>query len=287
MTAPDAITDQTRQPRRLFDSHLHIVDPGFPLVENQGFLPEPFGCADYRASVRRLPVIGGAVVSGSFQAFDQSYLIAALRTLGSGFIGVTQLPADCPDDQITALHDAGVRAVRFNLVRGATVRLDDIEQLSRRAYAIAGWHSEFYVRNADLAELRPLLDRLPRISIDHLGLTTDGLPELLRLAGAGASVKATGFARTDLDVVATLRSIHRAHPGALMFGTDLPGTRAPRPFQVGDLNLITAALDPADHDRVLCGNALALYRPAVASHSVTDVEHALRRSSVRGGVTRG
>ena len=88
----------------------------------------------------------GAVVSGSFQAFDQSYLVAALRTLGPGFVGVTQLPTDCPDDQITALHAAGVRAVRFNLVRGATIRPDDIEQLGRRVYAIAGWHSEFYVR---------------------------------------------------------------------------------------------------------------------------------------------
>ena len=139
--------------------------------------------------------------------------------------------------------------------------------------SIAGWHSEFYVRNADLAGLRPLLERLPRISIDHLGLTTDGLPELLRLAGAGARVKATGFPRSDLDVVATLRSIHRANPDALMFGTDLPGTRAPRQFRVGDLDLITAALDPADHDRVLCGNALALYLPEGASLSVIDVDH--------------
>ena len=252
MTAPDAITGPTRQPRRLFDSHLHIIDPRFPLVANHGFLPGPFGCADYLAGVRTLPVIGGAVVSGSFQAFDQSYLVAALRTLGPGFVGVTQLPTDCPDDQITALRDAGVRAVRFNLVRGATVRPDDIEQLSRRVYAIAGWHSEFYVRNADLAGLRPLLERLPRISIDHLGLTTDGLPSCSGWPGPAHGSRRPASPAGDLDVVATLRSIHRANPDALMFGTDLPGTRAPRQFRVGDLDLITAALDTADRDRVLC-----------------------------------
>lgn len=263
--------------RRLFDSHLHIIDPDFPLVGNQGFLPEPFRCADYRASVGPLlgiggPIVGGAVVSGSFQAFDRSYLVAALRTLGPGFVGVAQLPNDCPDAEISALHGAGVRAVRFNLVRGGMARSDLIERLSRRVWAIAGWHSEFYVRNADLTELRPLLERLPQISIDHLGLTTEGLPDLLRLAGAGARVKATGFTRGDLDIAAVLRSIHRINPDALMFGTDLPGTRAPRPFEVGDLRLITDALDEADHRRVLCGNALALYRPVAASFSDIDVE---------------
>lgn len=267
MTGPELTGAEVKSPvRRLFDSHLHIIDPDFPLVENQGFLPEPFRCADYRASVGPLlgigrPVIGGAVVSASFQAFDQSYLIAALQTLGPGFVGVTQLPTDCPDEQITALHTAGVRAVRFNLVRGATLRPAEIEQLSRRAYAIAGWHSEFYVRNVDLAELRPLLERLPQISIDHLGLTADGWGELCRLAGAGARVKATGFARGDLDITEALRGLHRINPDALMFGSDLPGTRAPRPFRSGDLDLITDALEPADHDRVLCANALELYRP--------------------------
>ena len=118
-----------------------------------------------------------------------------------------------------------------------------------------------------------MLERLPRISVDHLGLTTDGWEELRRLAGAGARVKATGFGRGDLDIAAALRDLHRINPDALMFGTDLPGTRAARPFRVGDLDLITDALEPGDHDRVLCGNALKLYRGVAASLSVTDVDH--------------
>ncbi|MFZ0789672.1 MAG: hypothetical protein WAM94_08615 [Chromatiaceae bacterium] len=44
---------------------------------------------------------------------------------------------------------------------------------------------------------------------------------------------------------------------ALLFDTDLPSTRAPRPFVLTDLDLIAAA---ALH-RVLHRNALALYRP--------------------------
>ena len=63
--------------RRLFDSHFHVIDHRFPLVANQGYTPPPFSLADYRAAANPLGIQGGAVVSGSFQAFDQSYLLAA------------------------------------------------------------------------------------------------------------------------------------------------------------------------------------------------------------------
>lgn len=89
--------------RRLFDAHFHVVDPAHPLVENNGFLPDPFTVADYRARVRDLNVCGGAVVSGSFQAFDQGYLLDELSLLDDSFAGVTQLPADTPDERIAEL----------------------------------------------------------------------------------------------------------------------------------------------------------------------------------------
>jgi len=244
-----------------FDSHLHIIDPRFPLVPNQGYLPEPFPAGDYLAAVRPWGIGGGAVVSGSFQAFDQSYLLAALAVLGPTFVGVTQLPADCSDERIEELHLAGVRAVRFNLQRGGSAAVGDIEALGRRVFDVAGWHSEFYVRNADLADLEPVLRGLPKISIDHLGLTSAGFDTLLRLVESGAQVKATGFSRCDLDVPEALCRINRVNPGALMFGTDLPGTRAPRPFDPADIDVIRETLGADKATRVFRDNAVGLYRP--------------------------
>ncbi|MBS1202707.1 MAG: 2-pyrone-4,6-dicarboxylate hydrolase, partial [Chromatiaceae bacterium] len=88
------------------------------------------------------------------------------------------------------------------------------------------------------------------------------LSYLLALAARGASVKATGFGRLDFDPGNALAAIHRENPDALLFGTDLPSTRAPRPFVLTDLDLIAAALDDAAAlRRVLHRNALALYRP--------------------------
>jgi predicted TIM-barrel fold metal-dependent hydrolase len=245
----------------LFDAHLHIIDPRFALVANQGFVPEPFTVADYRARTAHLAVVGGAVVAGSFQAFDQAWLRAALAGLGPGFAGVAQLPASVPDAEVLSLHAAGVRAVRFNLYRGGAERLGDLDALARRVWDLAGWHAELYLDARDLPELEPRLAALPKVSIDHLGMSGAGRDALLRLVAHGARVKATGFGRVNLDVAATLRAVHATNPGALLAGTDLPSTRAQRPFADADLELIAEALGSEAAPAVLHDNARAFYGP--------------------------
>lgn len=246
----------------LFDAHLHVIDPRFPLVPNAGYTSPVFTVGDYRDRTAHLHVVGGAVVSGSFQAFDQTYLTAALAALGPGFVGVTQLPVTVADERVLALDRVGVRAVRFNLHRGGSESVTHLDALARRVFDLAGWHTELYLDAADLPDLAPTLTALPRITVDHLGLTRAGLPHLLDLVERGAGVKATGFGRVDLDVPRALRAIARVNPGALMAGTDLPSTRARRPFADQDLDLITDVLDPDLAPGVLHDNAAALYHPA-------------------------
>lgn len=245
---------------RLFDAHFHLIDPRFPLVANDGYLPPPFTVAEYRARMAGVELAGGAVVSGSFQAFDQSYLVAALAELGPGFVGVTQLPASAGDEEILALDRAGVRAVRFNVRRGGSEALAALESFASRVHELAGWHVELYIDSRALAELEPTLARLPAVSVDHLGLSREGFPALVRLAGRGVRVKATGFSRGDLDVPRALRELAAANADALMFGTDLPSTRAPRPYGDADLRLLLDALDPALARKALLANALGFYR---------------------------
>ncbi len=72
-------------------------------------------------------------------------------------------------------------------------------------------------------------------------------------------VKATGFGRGDLDVAKALRAIAAVDPCALLFGTDLPSTRAPRAFADADVDLVTAALEPEVARRALHDNAAAWY----------------------------
>lgn len=245
----------------VFDAHFHVIDPRFPLVPNNGYLPDPFTAGDYLRRVDGLHVTGGAVVSGSFQAFDQTYLKDALAQLGPSFVGVTQVPAEVTDAEILDLDRVGVRAIRFNLYRGGSATLADVDTLARRVHDLAGWHAEFYLDAADLPELEATLAALPQASVDHLGMSDDSSGALLRLAQAGMVVKATGFGRIKVtDPEALMRSIVTANPAALIFGSDLPSTRAATPFNNSDVERIADAVGAEHVHAVLAGNARRLYR---------------------------
>lgn len=244
----------------MFDSHLHIIEKSYPLIPNQGFLPQEFRYDTYLDRMSAYQLTGGAVVSGSFQGFDQSYLVGALKKLGPKFVGVTQLPSSVTDQEIAALDDAGIRGIRVNLKRGGSEEIQHLKSMTDRVHELAGWHVELYVDSNELADLSPILVRFPAVSIDHLGLSRAGLPQLTSLAERGVRIKATGFSRGNLDIPKTLQQLHAANPCCLMFGTDLPGTRAPRVYQDEDLLLIIDTLGETAAQRVLRDNALAHYR---------------------------
>lgn len=248
------------KPTPVFDSHFHIIDPRFPLIDNQGYKPASFTCADYLRRVKGLHIVGGAVVSGSFQGFDQSYLLAALKELGPHFVGVTQLPFDTAESEIKRLHERGVRGIRFNLKRGGSEKVSFLEPFAKKVFDVAGWHIELYVDAQDLDELSPILLRLPAVSIDHLGLSKQGFAKLLSLVENGIKVKASGFGRVDFNVGDALKEIVSVNPDALMFGTDLPSTRAPRPFLEDDLTLIRESFDEKQVSKILYSNAIRFYK---------------------------
>lgn len=244
---------------RIFDAHFHIIDFDFPIKENQGYTPPNFIVEDYQNETTEFNVLGGAIVSGSFQGFDQEYLLKALTQMGPAFCGVTQLPFTVTDNEIIHLHNNGVRALRFNIKRGGSEDLSKLDTFARRVYDLVGWHSDLYMDAKELPEIALTIGKLPAISIDHLGLSEEGLPHLLRLVEKGVHVKATGFGRVELDVKNTLKSIYEVNPDALMFGTDLPSTRAKRPFEYADIELIQQLFDEQAADKILYKNAHQWY----------------------------
>lgn len=250
---------------KLFDAHFHIIDPRFPLVANQGYLPERYIVRDYLARTSEYDLRGGVVVSASFQAFNQDYLVNALARLGAGFVGITQLPHTVSDEEIVELDIAGVRGIRFNMKRGGSEDVKHLEKMAKRVHDIAGWHVELYVDSRELEAQQPLLCQLPAFVIDHMGLSHGGFPTLLRLVECGARVKASGFGRLDFNVASALREIHDANPNALMFGTDLPSTRAARPYSDHDFQLVVDTLGEEGARRVLFDNAIDFYRSGVGT----------------------
>lgn len=226
----------------LFDSHFHIIDPNFPLVPNNGFLPEAFTVENYLSRMNAYDLVGGVIVSGSFQAFDQSYLLAALKTLGNNFVGVSQVPASITDDNLSELDKAGVRALRFNLKRGGSEDVKHLKYMAQRVYDLFSWHVELYVDSTNLAELKSVIISLPAVSIDHLGLSKAGLPVIRYLLERDVKLKACGFGRIDFDLMEVLPELYKLNPSSLMYGSDLPSTRAPRPYEDTDFLLVQRAL---------------------------------------------
>ncbi|RUO63405.1 Predicted metal-dependent hydrolase, TIM-barrel fold [Pseudidiomarina planktonica] len=247
-------------PKKIIDAHFHIYNDRYPMIENHGFLPPPFSVEDYQARTADLPIVGGAVVSGSFQGFDQKYLKATLEQMGEGYVGVTNLPSSVSDNRIMELKDMGVVGVRVNLKRGVVSGLDNLVDFGRRVWDLAGWHLEMYVDSRELDEIVPKLVRLPKASVDHLGMARSGLSQIKRLAEAGIHIKASGFGRTEVDVAEAVSILYDINPECLMFGTDLPSTRAERPFNVKDIEVVCKALpDEQAIERVFASNAAKFY----------------------------
>ena len=245
---------------QIFDSHFHIIDHQFPLQANHDFTPNEFLVKDYLHAMQHQNIIGGAIVSGSFQGADYSYIEPALNKLGSTFVAIIQAHSNLHAETITKLNTLGIRGIRFNLVRGNDFSVDEIRNLASKVYEVADWHCEFYIDKRQLQNLHNTLSTLPAVSIDHLGLSHASFDQLALLIDSGARVKASGFGRVEFDVVTALQKIHRINPNALMFGSDLPGTRARRKFSLQDIELIENSFTANDVKKILYKNALEFYR---------------------------
>ena len=245
---------------KIFDAHFHIIDYKYPIVENNGYLPPNFTIEDYQERVKNYELVGGAIVSGSFQAFDQSYLKDSLFKLGKHFFGVANIPFHIKEKELDELNQKNVVAIRFNLKRGGSETIENLAYLSNQLHDQYGWHTELYLDSKDLKSMEKILTNIKSFSIDHLGLSKSGLKDLYGWVEKGARVKASGFGRLDFDPIEIMKKINQINPEALMFGTDLPSTRAKVPFSMSDLQTIVMNFDEEDQERILCTNALKWYQ---------------------------
>lgn len=243
----------------LFDSHFHIINYDFPLFENNGYKPRQFLVEDYRSQTSYINIVGGALVAGSYHGFDNRHLLNALKKLGAGFAGVAQIAPGITDRELNDMNEAGIRGIRFNLKRRVYTATTELLYLGNKVFNEFGWHTELYTESSKLEDIYDMILNFPSVSIDHLGLTGKGFNTLLKLVEKGVKVKATGFGRVDLDIKAAMRQVNKVNPESLMFGTDLPSTRAPRPFILKDLYLVTEIFDEDSAERILSKNAMNFY----------------------------
>ena len=167
-------------------------------------------------------------------------MLKAMRETSLPARGVAVVPMDIEQTELEALHQAGIRGVRFNLVDvknpTAGLPLDELTAFAERIKPM-GWHVEFLVHVDDYPDFDTLFQDFPtEIVVGHFGyfrpscsLDHPGFQGLLELADSGRCwvkltgpyrISAEGLPYADVDPFAEVL-ISRA-PHRLLWGSDWP-----------------------------------------------------------------
>jgi len=236
-------------PAGTVDAHCHVFGPGgqFPYAPERKYTPCDASKAELFALRDHLGVARNVVVQATCHGADNRAMVDALKHSNSRARGIATVRRSITDTEIQALHDAGVRGVRFNFVK----RLVDFtpkDELLEIANRIANWkwHVVIYFEAIDLPELWDFFTALPTtVVVDHMGRpdvrqpvegpqfglflkfmrehpnvwSKVSCPERLSVSGPPAL---NGEAHAYRDVVPfALRVVHE-FPDRVLWGTDWP-----------------------------------------------------------------
>lgn len=155
------------------DAHCHVFGPGdrFPYAPERKYTPCDASAAQLFALRDRLGFSRNVVVQATCHGTDNAAMVDALVQSGGMARGVATVGAGIGEDDLAAMHDAGVRGVRFNYVKRLVDPKPDayyhgiIEKI-----AAHGWHIVVYFEAADLAEKWDFFTALPTtVVVDHMG----------------------------------------------------------------------------------------------------------------------
>jgi 2-pyrone-4,6-dicarboxylate lactonase len=160
-------------PSGAVDAHCHVFGPGdtFPFAPERKYTPCDASKYALWTLRDRLGFERNVIVQATCHGADNRAVLDALRSSNDRARGVATVRSDISDGELRAMHEAGIRGVRFNFVK----RLVDVtprEILERIAKRVAplGWHVVIYFEAADLPELYGFLTTLPApLVIDHMG----------------------------------------------------------------------------------------------------------------------
>jgi predicted TIM-barrel fold metal-dependent hydrolase len=261
-----------------WDCHVHVFD-GVAQAQAGHYRPPRRTLAMLDEVAQPLGIGHYVLVQPSVYGTDNRLLLDALRASGGRHRGVVVVDPRVTDSKLDAMHEAGVRGARFNLVSPVGNSAQDWEQLAPRLRE-RGWHAQWYAPPAQLAHIARLHEtqRVTAV-LDHVAGITPALLEdgaawhaLRTLADAGAWIKLSGWYR-----LASQAPFEDAHPlierAARLFGERCvwgsdwphtwflhpqPGRQPPAYAQLWQP--VRAALPPERAHAVLASQPMALYR---------------------------
>jgi predicted TIM-barrel fold metal-dependent hydrolase len=274
---------------------MHVFGPldRYPLAARRSYDVADAPLSAHDAMKRDVGLARTVIVNPSGYDTDNRCTLAALAELGPQGRAIVVVEPDIGESELDALHRAGARGVRLNLVTLKTRYKDPAGLIGTFAARLKplGWHLQLFCENTLIAELESILAAAPMdIVIDHMGLPDaragldqPGFQALLRLlrkghvwaklAGADRVTQHTGKLS---DALPYMKALVETNDDRLVWGSDWPNIgfhaggahdgKPPfvpyRPLDAGELLdlLATAVPDPGRSQKILSANPARLYQ---------------------------
>ena len=277
------------------DAHCHVFGPGeeFPFAPERKYTPCNASKAQLYALREHLGFARNVVVQATCHGADNRAMVDACVSSGGKARGIATVKRGITDNELQALHAAGVRGVRFNFVKRLVdfTPKDELLEIASRI-APLGWHVVIYFEAVDLPELWDFFtavhdDAATTIVVDHMGrpdaslqvngpqfelfvkfmreyphvLSKVSCPERLSITGPKAL---NGEQAAYKDVVPFARRIVESFPDRVLWGTDWPHPNL-KDHMPDDGLLVDfiphIAVTPELQQKLLVKNPMRLYWP--------------------------
>lgn len=271
-------------PAGAVDAHCHVFGPAdqFPFAPERKYTPCDASKDQLWALRDHLGFSRNVIVQATCHGSDNRALVDALEHSGGLARGVATVKPDITDEELQALHAAGVRGVRFNFVKRLVDALpfDSLHTVAERIKPL-GWHIVIYFEAQELPELYDFFTSLPTtVVVDHMGRPDVSKPVegeefqlFIRLLRENSNfwskvscperLSLTGPDSYD-DVVPFARQVVESFPERVLWGTDWPhpNMKSHMPDDGALVDMIPRIAPTAElQQKLLVENPMRLYWP--------------------------
>ena len=159
-------------PAGAVDAHCHVFGPmaDFPFSPKAKYLPEDAGPEMLFALRDHLGFARNVIVQASCHGTNNAATLNGIAKSGGLARGVAVVDPAISAADLAALHEGGIRGVRFNFLKRLVDDAPKDKFLEVAARLPKGWHVVIYFEADILDEMRPFIAALPvPVVIDHMG----------------------------------------------------------------------------------------------------------------------
>lgn len=276
---PDTWPSWVKCPPGAIDSHIHLFGPAdqYPIAPDTAYLTPDALPADLFRMHGVLGIERSVYVGGGVYGRNSRHVLDMLAAFPDRLRGVIVPPDALSANEITHMHELGVRGVRFSSHPRGRHLAPILPELAARV-AERGWHVQFYSHKGGIAESAEALKVLGcTVVLDHFGSISaaDGLDgavfrTVLDLLDTGrfwvklaAPMRCSALGFPYADLLPFARKLVEHAPERMVWGTDWPHPNLDgqaMPNDGGLLDLLGEwAPDEVRRNAILLDNPRTLY----------------------------